>query len=328
MADRSGQMLVLNIIFMTLTTITVALRVYCRGWVVRSFGVDDHLMVVTWISFTAYLISQQFGLSYGTGKSRDLLTDSDNRNALLTWYVCELFYVFCTCVVKVSVGFFLLRLSVDMKHIWILRLSMASTAIFGAAFFFVGVFQCNPISTYWEIYPGFEGRCIPERTIVIMNYVASCLNCIADWTFGILPGFIVWSLNMPMKSRILVIGLLGFAAIASTATLVRYKYVDSLSDGPNFLFATVDIANWSTVEVGIGITAASLATLKPLFKLISYKAGLTDSGPSNHHWRGRSGEGRFQLGYIRSTSAPPPVPPKSPRLRVNIKENTNDSIAP
>lgn len=49
MADRSGQMLVLNIIFMTLTTITVALRVYCRGWVVRSFGVDDHLMVVTWV---------------------------------------------------------------------------------------------------------------------------------------------------------------------------------------------------------------------------------------------------------------------------------------
>ncbi|KAI5468168.1 hypothetical protein BGZ63DRAFT_346594 [Mariannaea sp. PMI_226] len=323
MEDRSRQMFVLNIIFIIVTTITVSLRIYCRGWIVKSFGIDDYLMVVTWLSFTAYLISQQVGLSYGTGKSRDLLSDSDNRNALLTWYVCELFYVFCTCVVKVSVGLFLLRVSIDVKHIWILRLSIVSTVVFGTAFFFVGVFQCNPISAYWEIYPGVEGYCVPERTIIIMNYVASCLNCIADWTFGILPAFIVWSLQMPMKTRILVIALLSFAAIGSTATLVRFKYVNTLSEGPNFLFATTDIANWSTVEVGIGITAASLATLKPLFQLISYKADLTDSEPSNPHWRGRSSERRFQLGYIRSTSTPPPVPPKSPRWIVNVSENTD-----
>lgn len=90
---------------------------------------------------------------------------------------------------------------------------MALTVVFGIAFFFVGVFQCNPISAYWEIYPGVEGYCIPEGTIIIMNYVASGLNIIADWTFGILPGFIVWSLKMPLKTRILVIALLSFAAM-------------------------------------------------------------------------------------------------------------------
>lgn len=49
MEDRSGPMLVLNIIFMTVTTIVVALRVYCRVWIVRSFGADDYLMVVTYV---------------------------------------------------------------------------------------------------------------------------------------------------------------------------------------------------------------------------------------------------------------------------------------
>lgn len=106
MEDRSRQMLVLNIIFMTVTTTVVALRVYCRGWIIKSFGIDDQLMVVSWVccachwwptcleyawyrsqlSFTAYLISQHFGLSYGTGKGRDLLSASDNRNALLVCY--------------------------------------------------------------------------------------------------------------------------------------------------------------------------------------------------------------------------------------------------
>lgn len=49
MEDRSGQILALNIVFMTVTTIAVSLRVYCRGWIVRSFGIDDHLMVVSWV---------------------------------------------------------------------------------------------------------------------------------------------------------------------------------------------------------------------------------------------------------------------------------------
>jgi hypothetical protein len=49
MEDRSGQILVLNVIFMIFTTITVSLRIYCRGWIVESFGIDDHLMVITWV---------------------------------------------------------------------------------------------------------------------------------------------------------------------------------------------------------------------------------------------------------------------------------------
>lgn len=46
------------------------------------------------------------------------------------------------------------------------------------------------------------------------------------------------------------------------------------------LDATLDIAMWSTVEGGLGITAASLATLRPLFRLIAPHLGLSTRGPS------------------------------------------------
>jgi hypothetical protein len=42
----------------------------------------------------------------------------------------------------------------------------------------------------------------------------------------------------------------------------------------DFLYDTVDVAIWSTVEQGLAITAGGLATLQPLFKLIGYKLGL------------------------------------------------------
>lgn len=47
----------------------------------------------------------------------------------------------------------------------------------------------------------------------------------------------------------------------------------------DFLYDTVDVAIWSTVEQALAITAGGLATLQPLVKLIGYKLGLT-SHPS------------------------------------------------
>lgn len=57
-----------------------------------------------------------------------------------------------------------------------------------------------------------------------MTYTAAAINCLADWAFGIMPIFIVWSLNLPFKSKMLVMLILGFAAIGSTATIVRIFY--------------------------------------------------------------------------------------------------------
>lgn len=41
--------------------------------------------------------------------------------------------------------------------------------------------------------------------------------------------------------------------------------------------ATLDIAIWSTVEQGLGITAGSLAALRPLFQLLIHKYGIATS---------------------------------------------------
>lgn len=116
-------------------------------------------------------------------------------------------------MLKISVSFFLLRIAVNIKHIWVLRILLVSTAIFGFSYFFMVVFQCSPVSSFWEENPRAKGHCIPEDAVMSMTYTASCLNCVADWIFGILPAFIVWSLTMSLKNKILVAAILSFAAV-------------------------------------------------------------------------------------------------------------------
>lgn len=44
--------------------------------------------------------------------------------------------------------------------------------------------------------------------------------------------------------------------------------------------ATLDIAIWSTTEQGLAITAGSLATLRPLIRLVGHSLGFTSNRPS------------------------------------------------
>ncbi|KAJ4356098.1 uncharacterized protein N0V89_004126 [Didymosphaeria variabile] len=57
---------------------------------------------------------------------------------------------------------------------------------------------------------------------------------------------------------------------ASSAVIVRLAYVPTFRD-PEFLYATVPIAIWSEIEMSLAITAGSLPTLRPLYRVAAKK---------------------------------------------------------
>jgi hypothetical protein len=128
------------------------------------------------------------------------------------WYFCELFYILSSFMLKIALGIFLLRIALKKVHIWIIRLVMLGTLIFGTGYFFLALFQCTPISQFWTVSPD-SPRCINSKILTITTYAASGVIAFADWTFGILPIFIVWDLKMARKAKFMVAGILAFAAM-------------------------------------------------------------------------------------------------------------------
>jgi hypothetical protein len=184
------------------------------------------------------------------------------------------------------------------------------------------IFQCQPPATYWRESPRTPGKCWDDKVVLGMDMTASLINCIGDWTFGILPLFVVRGLNMRKRTRLLVMCLLSFAAIGSIATVVRMFYLPKLLTGDDYLCKifhslstapltrkidnSVEVAMLSTIESGIGITAVSLMTLQPLWD----------------HWRGRIGtSSNF------SSSMSGPNPGNKPRSAY-IKANGSDGNRP
>ncbi|TID16389.1 Kinesin heavy chain [Venturia nashicola] len=286
MEDRSIQVFSVALVFILLAWITVGLRVYVRGFMLRAFALDDWLIVLTLGFYSAYATCVFGGVAYGTGKHTYDLTPYNAQKAMHFWWFCELFYILSTSFMKLSVGALLLRSSTKRMHIWIIRFIMLFTTLFGGAYFLLAIFQCKPISAWWKINSS-HGSCMGPAIVLGTSYASAALNSIADWTFGILPYFIVKDLRLPSNQKVLIAMILGFAAIGSLATLIRMPFIVNLTRTDDFLYATVDIAIWSTVEPGVGIAAACAATLRPLLQRL---------------FRGRPGWFSRPKGYAMYTS--------------------------
>ncbi|KAJ5476151.1 hypothetical protein N7475_001880 [Penicillium sp. IBT 31633x] len=283
-------------VFLPIATITVMLRIYVRGWIVKAFGWDDGTMVAALLCYAMFCGTMIGGSIYGTGYKLENLDPQDAVIAMEYWWLCEIAYCFASVGCKISVCVFLMRITIERIHIWTLYLVMALTVIAGLVFMFLMLLQCQPLSYFWTrlaMDDSIKGHCIDMDIIIIMTYVYSAFAALCDFTVGILPIFLVHKLHMKRQTKYAVMGILSMACIASSAVIVRMPFVETFGD-PDFLYATFQIAIWSNVEAGLGITAGSLATLRPLLRM--WMGTQTSQDYSTGFPAGRSRSASRQLG--------------------------------
>ncbi|KAK1967041.1 hypothetical protein LY78DRAFT_692322 [Colletotrichum sublineola] len=270
--NRGPELLAVNIFFVSAAVVATALRCFVRAGLVKAFGTDDWLMLLAMAFFACYSSFSIAGVHHGTGRHHADISKEGVTKALGCWWWCYLFYCLSMVVSKMSIAYFLLRITTKKTHKWVVYVAMLFTVISGLIFFFVTLFQCHPISYFWN--KDQPGGCIDINVVIGLAYSYSASSVISDFAFAILPAFIVWNLQVPSGTKFALIPLLMMGCVASSAVLVRFGFLMRLKD-PDFLWATLDIAIWSSVEQGLAITAGSLATLRPLLKIIGYRLGFS-----------------------------------------------------
>ncbi|UPK91751.1 hypothetical protein LCI18_002686 [Fusarium solani-melongenae] len=297
--NRGPELMAVNITFLTAALISMILRAYVRSVMVKAFGIDDWLMVLGTVFFTLYASFSMTGVTYGTGRHHKDLELVQIQTAKMCWWFCYLWYSLSMVSSKVSIGWFLLRVTTSKIHRWVIYLAMMSTTLSGILFFFVTLFQCSPMSYFWNEEQ--SGKCINVNVVIALATLYSVFAVISDFIFALLPGLIVWKLQLHKKTKLMLIPLLAMGCVASSAVIARFPYLPKFREG-DFLWNTLDIAIWSSVEQGLAITAGSLATLRPLLKLVAFRLGLTSKpismppsgyGVSGHRNTGTGTEGYF-----------------------------------
>ncbi|KAJ4343411.1 hypothetical protein N0V95_006673 [Ascochyta clinopodiicola] len=224
-----------------------------------------------------YTITLLTGIHYGTGQRTTDITLTDSIHAMRCWWLCFLAYASTITLAKLSLGFFFLRLtSIITLHRIVTIATTTSAVLIGVVYFFLSLFQCTPVDFFWTRLQGAQGECISMDVIIGMTYLYGAVAAATDIAFGVLLGLLLWKLNVERRTKVLIAPLLGLACIASYAALVRMPYISKFRSA-DFLYGTVDISLWSTVEVGVSVVAANLATLRPLVQHVRQGARVLSS---------------------------------------------------
>ncbi|KAF2840995.1 hypothetical protein M501DRAFT_902028, partial [Patellaria atrata CBS 101060] len=247
--------------------IVVLLRVYVRSFMLGVFGIDDYIMLVSMAisSFVAVCFGME--TKYGLGKHM-MAIDRPMFSDLSKWtFFHALFVMIAISCVKISIAFFLLRLASRTRYKKLLWGAVVFIVVFTIACSFTLIFQCTPVSAAWNYSlraPTGTARCftmLQYRNIGLMN---SSINIATDVLFAVLPIPLILSLKVNRRTKIsltLILSLGIFACAAGMVKAVQQYHV--LTDRDWTVHDSFNV--WNDIELNVGIVAASLPSLKPLF---------------------------------------------------------------
>ncbi|KAI9046882.1 hypothetical protein LZ554_008960 [Drepanopeziza brunnea f. sp. 'monogermtubi'] len=303
-------------LFLGLTWGTAVLRIYVRAVMAKNFGLEDWLAISALFLFTSTAVFALLGINESMGlpyKEVMAIAPQNYTPAMMWWFAVELSYVTATCVLKLSIGVFLLRIAVKEWHRICLYLTMGLVLLFSVGYLFFLVFQCSPVDFFWLQFSQKPGTCVNPDIVGALTYTHSGLNASADIILAFLPVHIVSQLHMNLRTKITVSLILSLGMIACIAVIIRIPYIKILVDNSHdFLYYSTDVVIWSAIEPGLAITAANMATLRPLFSVCLSRSkfwGTTNSRyKSSRYWSYKTGSGfssRMRTagkGYTRSRS--------------------------
>lgn len=114
--------------------------------------------------------------------------------------------------IKLSIGFFLLRLAVQRRYTYTIYISMAIMLVWSLVLFFWDMFQCNPVQAQWNTdVPNY--KCVSPQAVVNAAYALSVMTILSDWLYALLPIPMIWNVKMSVQAKSTVVMILGLGVL-------------------------------------------------------------------------------------------------------------------
>jgi len=120
--------------------------------------------------------------------------------------------ILALALLKLSIGFGLLRLSTHKWYniaIWSTMGIVVCYSIVGLCSFF---FNCKIMAAYWDL--SLKQDCYPFAMFIEFALVNTSFNIATDVLFATYPVPIIWTLQMPRKTRIYLVAILSLGYFA------------------------------------------------------------------------------------------------------------------
>ncbi|KAL8420481.1 hypothetical protein RB594_003318 [Gaeumannomyces avenae] len=150
--------------------------------------------------------------------------------------------------------------------------------------------SCLPFAI---IVPTMAEKCLATLPIW---YISSAMSTATDMLIFCIPLHSVWHLQLPLKQKLMVLGIFGLGFFVCIISVYRISTLYRSVVSPDPSWDNIDAAIWSCVELGLSILASNLPTLRPLLSRLRPGQGFS-SGARRGDGGGSSGSSNS---YARS----------------------------
>ncbi|CAG8975941.1 hypothetical protein HYALB_00007072 [Hymenoscyphus albidus] len=260
--DRSTNaptILATNGILTLMAMVTVAARLYVKSVMLKTTGRDDWVILAAMICGLGTMQCFIGETHYGLGMHIDAVSIEDQQEQLHWQFFHTLFVTTGITLVKVSISFLLLRIVPDRNY----RIFLWSTIVFLCLFI----------------------------VICATGMFNSIVNIVTDVLLACLPIPVVWTLQVNKRTKVSLIVVLSLGFVVCFCAIYKTVIQMTAFEDPDRT-RDATFSTWYSVELFVGIIAASLPSLRPLFKSIletstnlmrsgSHKFGLSSGASSS-----------------------------------------------
>ncbi len=174
---------------------------------------------------------------------------------------------------KVSICLFLMRLPNSKALLLPLQCAVAFLLFSNTILTVIWIMQCQPIHAAWDD----RGTCMSREAKQGIILAQAIISVLSDFAFAAFPILFLWRVQIDLKTKIGLWILMGLGFITGACCLVRTV----LNNQSVPLDGTYDgIINWlwRLFEVQIGIIAACIPALRPLYLWVVRRVGGNTQG--------------------------------------------------
>ncbi|ETI19928.1 hypothetical protein G647_08943 [Cladophialophora carrionii CBS 160.54] len=284
-SNNSGALLAIHGAFCGAAVLTVLLRLYVRIFMLKSLGADDYIMLAAAICEIGVITCFVGESKAGALGRHPALVSPDDFGLFLHWrFFHSIIIMIGISLVKISIAFFLRRFVQGRIYQHFLMGCIVFLVAFTISCAGTLIFNCGTkVDANWNLALRATGqaKCFSNTTFTNIGIFNSSVNIATDVLFALLPIPVVWQLQANLRTKLTLCFVLSLGIFACISSIIKtVKQAHALED-PDWTYHD-SFFMWNNIEFNIGILAASLPTLRPLFaKILGATARFTSNNSRN-----------------------------------------------
>lgn len=270
--DQSGTLIGVTASFFAVSIIMVTARLLDRGLSSTArLGWDDLLIGLSALAGICFNVPIIVGGAYGFGRDIWGIQPNDITTCLHWLFFAYPFYMVTEAFCQLSILAFYLRIMTDRmtrKIVWSFIVLVAS---FGVGNLFSMIFQCWPISFFWE---GWKGEMIPASQIDmnLFSFVRGGLEIVVDLIILALPLPMLLKLQMKLQKKLQILSMFCVGFVITGVSIARLHALIEFSKTTNPTYDNTPTIYWCSLEANLFIVVACMPAVHAIFQKVWKRA--------------------------------------------------------